>query len=155
MCYLVAGTCHELKPQRYIPRVTADRENWNLGERKNDYFKFCFKEFILANRHHGVGPVGVVCVGEVENLRAVGHEHAAQELVHKVHLPDHVHKVQAVAQEVPGQGLMMYKIDEKTCKLKEVAKSFLGEQDRIIESRRILSQFYASEAPVMHLSSKW
>ncbi len=70
-----------------------------------------------ANRHHGVGPVGVVCVGEVEDLCAVGHEHAAQELVHKVHLSDHVHKVQAVAQEVPGQGRdHVHKIDDKTCK---------------------------------------
>ncbi len=66
-----------------------------------------YTELNGANRHHGVGPVGVVCIGEVEDLRAVGHEHAAQELVHKVHLPDHVHKVQAVAQEVPGQGLMI------------------------------------------------
>ena len=54
-------------------------------------------------RHHGVRPLLVVRVGEAEDLGAVGHEHAAQELVHKVHLPDHVHKVQAVAQEIPTQ----------------------------------------------------
>ena len=52
-------------------------------------------------RHHGVGPLVIVRVGKAEHLRAVGHEYPAQELVHKVHLTDHVDKVQAVAQKVP------------------------------------------------------
>jgi hypothetical protein len=58
-------------------------------------------------RHHGIGPLVVVRVGKVEDLRPVGHEDAAQEPVHKVHLADHVHKVEAVTQKIPRNNIMI------------------------------------------------
>ena len=54
--------------------------------------------------HHGVRPVLVVHVDEVEHVRAVGHEHAAQEEIDEIHLTDDVHEVQHVAEEIPEEG---------------------------------------------------
>ena len=77
-------------------------------------------------RHHGVRPLLVVRVGEAEDLGAVGHEHAAQELVHKVHLPDHVHKVQEVAQEIPKQkGIALKGIALKGIALKGIVRKII------------------------------
>ena len=53
--------------------------------------------------HHRVRAVLVIHVDEVEHVRAIGHEHAAQEEIDEIHLSDDVHEVQHVAEEIPEE----------------------------------------------------
>ena len=50
--------------------------------------------------HHGVRPVRVVHVHEVDHFRAVGHEDATEEEVDEVDLTDHIDDVEQVAEEI-------------------------------------------------------
>ena len=53
--------------------------------------------------HHRVRAVLVLHVDEVEHVRAIGHEDAAQEEIDEIHLSDDVHEVQHVAEEIPEE----------------------------------------------------
>ena len=55
--------------------------------------------------HHGVRPVRVVHVHEVDHFRAVGHEDATEEEVDEVDLADHIDDVEQVAEEIPRNKL--------------------------------------------------
>ena len=50
--------------------------------------------------HHGVRPVRVVHVHEVDHFCAVGHKDATKEEVDEVDLTDHIDDVEQVAEEI-------------------------------------------------------
>ena len=50
--------------------------------------------------HHGVRPVRVVHVHEVDHFCAVGHKDATEEEVDEVDLTDHIDDVEQVAEEI-------------------------------------------------------
>ena len=52
--------------------------------------------------HHGVRPVLVLHAHEVDHVCPVGHEDSSQEKVDEIHLTDDIHKVEKVAEDVPG-----------------------------------------------------
>ena len=51
--------------------------------------------------HHGVRPVLVILVHEVDDVGAVGHEHSAKEEIDKIHLSDDIDEVEKIAEEIP------------------------------------------------------
>ena len=55
--------------------------------------------------HHGVRPVRVVHVHEVDHFSAVGHKDATKEEVDEVDLTDHIDDVEQVAEEIPRNEL--------------------------------------------------
>ena len=64
---------------------------------------------IPAHLDHGVVPLLLV-LAPVEHVGAEGHEHAAEEGVEQVHLPDHVDEVQEVAHKVL-EGVEVVKVE--------------------------------------------
>lgn len=53
-----------------------------------------------AHLDHGIRPLLIFHVGKLDDVGAVGEEHAAEEGVDEVHLPDDVGKVEEVAEEI-------------------------------------------------------
>ena len=51
--------------------------------------------------HHGVRPVFVLQVDEVDHVGPISHEDSAQEEIDKIHLPDDIDEIEKVAEEIP------------------------------------------------------
>ena len=51
--------------------------------------------------HHGVRPVGIVHVHEVNHFCSIGHEDTAKEEVDEVDLTDDIDNIEQVAKKVP------------------------------------------------------